>query len=223
MLLGQGARLNTAVWGYALGGHIEQANALLAQGARLNSAVVGYARGGHIEQVNALLAEGANPIEALEGYLEGEYVNQGSILRLMALTDNNKLRELLAGEVKKKNRSIDVSSLLKESGKINQLIRGNHLSFEQACNYIALFSPVDKESIKDALVWEREGQQLVAQDIIPEEIYSRILSYVTGTSEKNNREVFAAVENRRLTFFAEKRAEEENDIGGFHHPWCTVM
>lgn len=211
-----------AAQGYAAGGHVEQVNALLAQGADKGYVVWGYAQGGHVAQVNELIDLGADPTYALLGYEGAGYVNQVGILRLMALTDNEKLRERLADKVKEENQSLDVSTLLIKARKLNLFMKENNLSFEQAISYLALFSPAEKESIKDGLVWEREGQQLVEQGIIPEEINSRILSYVTSSSERDNRHIFAAVEKEDY-YFSQRKEQLKHKKISVDSPFLIVM
>jgi hypothetical protein len=57
-----------AVWGYALGGNVDEVNMMLAQGASIHQAVQGYAAAGNVSEVNKLLARGANIDSAIQFY-----------------------------------------------------------------------------------------------------------------------------------------------------------
>lgn len=116
--------------------------------------------------------------------------------------------------------------LLRRAKKLNELIREQGLSFEEAEDYCSLFFqkdksvPFNKDATKGAFTWERAASQIA----IPRELHSYILSLVTERSEQSNDKVFAAVQNRRLKFFAEVEAiNDKNDLGGACNTACILM
>ncbi len=126
-----------AIQGYALGGHVDEVDKLLEQEKNQywrywNAALWGYACGGHETEVNKLIAKDASHNLAVRGYLLGGHLTQENILRLMSFTDDKELRRLLAEELRKTNRSLDINELMKKSKKINILMRQYHLDYDKA-------------------------------------------------------------------------------------------
>ncbi len=118
-LLAQGANRDDAIRGYAQGGHTEQVNALLAQGAKRHNANWGYAIGGHTAQVNALLAQGGNRDDAVRGYAIGGHTEQVNALLAQGADRDNAVRCYAVG-----GHTEQVNALLAQGANRNYAVRG---------------------------------------------------------------------------------------------------
>ena len=70
-LITNGASIDHALYGAALGGHQAYAEDLILRGANINSAVYGAAQGGHEAYANALILRGASIHWAVSGAAQG--------------------------------------------------------------------------------------------------------------------------------------------------------
>lgn len=179
--------IKDALQGAACGGHVELVNALIKRGASLDDAVFGAAFGGHMNLVNELIHRGASLKEAAIGFICGGHVTgtQKEILRFVAFIDHPKLRELFVNEAKHRNTSLD-ASLVKTAARLNELIRKNKLTFEQAEIYLKV-GPNN---------WFLQGQRLVKEGKLPAELYFHIASFLTESSFKDTKVVFETVNER---------------------------
>ena len=101
----------------------------------LAEAVYGYAIGGHVDQVNKLIA--LSKIDyyrdcAMSGYSDGGHLKKENILRLMSYTDDQKLRHFLANVAKKKDGSLNVEELKEKAERIRSDMREYKIDYNQA-------------------------------------------------------------------------------------------
>ncbi|MFW2532812.1 MULTISPECIES: hypothetical protein [unclassified Legionella] len=191
---------NDLVISYARGGHVNPVNELIAQGAGPESALTGYASRGYLKEVNELLSKkGAacrNAEWAASCYGLGGHINEANLLHLMSFSDTHELRKCIAEQYvidlldlgqstrgEKERKQIieeyilqNLAPLIKRAGKLNQLMRGYNLNFEQAKGYLSTA----------ANVWAFQGQQLVIEGKILPEIYFHIFSFISKCSVNDN-------------------------------------
>ncbi|WP_182390665.1 hypothetical protein [Legionella sp. PC997] len=145
---------------------------------------------------------------ALAGYLDGP-----NLTRTLCLTSNKEFRKKLAEYAATFNEDLDVTLLLEKVEKIvekiSQLMQKYDLNFNQAETYYSVMSKINSNDIIKAFAWEQAGDQLVEQGI-PAEILERILSFITGFSELENRKFFL-IAKEKIGFFTKKPFVRETE------------
>lgn len=159
--------LGVAVRFYAIGGHVEQVNDLLERGASIDQAVMGYAEGDHIVQVNQLIAKGASRAKAAMFYIGFiKFDNIIPVLRIMAHTDDEELRNAIAAEALKKMLITDteIETLKAKATAMNCCMRLCGFTHNQAALFLIiegmLFSSIlshDFDVVKCLRVCEARG------------------------------------------------------------------
>lgn len=181
-----GASRDSAVNGYAISGHVEQVNQQIELGASRDDAVNGYAEGGHGEQVNQQIKLGANRNSAVKGYMHGGYMKPANVLRLMAFTEDEELRKLLAERAKKNDDSLDIDVLQAKATRLNNIMREYQLGFNQAQSL----------TIQGTRAWLLQGPWLVKNGVFTPEIYYYITSFIIGPSIQDTNKVLEAVSKK---------------------------
>jgi hypothetical protein len=97
-----------------------------------------FAKHANIKEVNDLIKFDQNKkmcAAAVAGYEKSDLINEVNILRLLSLTNDKDLRQLLVLSAKKKMNNFDFNACLKEAENINKFLNKKihkKLSFEQA-------------------------------------------------------------------------------------------
>ncbi len=138
--------------GYALGGHVEQVNALLDRRGAIKIAVYAYALGGHVEPVNALLDRGVSLIFAVRGYINGEHVDKA---RRLILQRGFPFFGLVVND-----SAFNARAFLRNTQKIKHLQSFYALSYEQASLWLS--SP----QLREWLFSARTSKQKLSKDVI---------------------------------------------------------
>ncbi len=124
---------------YAAYGHVQQAENLLTRGGKVETLIDGYARGGHFDKVNERIESKSrnqrliNRMAALSGLIDGHFIkNEERLLKALSHLDSNATRIFLMEQPRIAYRNFNKTRLLRESKRLNHIMREYHFSYEKA-------------------------------------------------------------------------------------------
>ena len=117
-----------------------------------------------------------------------DFKSESTLLKLFSLIDNPHLRETLYGQAKYRNKKLD-GRLLTKANRINYLIHENAIYFTQAYAWTL-------PQLLILTVLLRPTFNTIASQVIPDEIFLKIFSYVTELADKEAIELLEKYQTR---------------------------
>jgi hypothetical protein len=207
-LIVRGADLDEAMYGYACAGFVERVEDLFMRGADLDDAMRGYAWAGLEDGIKGLKARGVSldwkmteyaaaglfhrvtefyqrgysVDAAVSGYIRtGFFDHPASLLRLLALTDDARLRNYLAYLAAEHTDAFDVRAVIDKAENITRIMQTHDLDFEQA-------KALEEPGLRG---WLLQGRRAHAD--LPHDLVLLIAMQLVNTSQQDMHAIYAAV------------------------------
>lgn len=181
---------------YALFGHVQQAESLLTRGGKVETLIDGYARGGHFDKVNAWIESKSrnqrliNRMAALSGLIDGHFIkNEERLLKALSHIDSNATRVFLMEQPRIAYRNFNKTKLLRESKRLNHIMREYHFSYEKA---VLAAEVLAKPGFREWLLQARQKGSLF-DNRMPHDVFISVAMKITRMSYLETEALYLAV------------------------------
>jgi hypothetical protein len=157
----------------------------------VSCAIYYYAVGGWVSLVNDMVGRYRFPVEAMRGYAFGCQLSEfENLLRLLACTTDKSLRLILTGKAFKTSLAKQAYTALDQAQSLILLMNKYSLNYDEVRKFLA--------QGERGMTWLLQGPQLIADGVLPAELFLLVSSYVLGVSEASVCKIHGALNQQLL-------------------------